>query len=59
MDRPDVSADSGRNTIVLIFPLCVVFAFLVLAAQYESWGLPLAVILIVPMCLLSAIGGSG
>ena len=45
------------NTIVFIFPLCVVFAFLVLAAQYESWGLPLAVILIVPMCLLSAIGG--
>jgi multidrug efflux pump len=45
------------NTIVLIFPLCVVFVFLVLSAQYESWGLPLAVILIVPMCLLSAIGG--
>ncbi len=45
------------NTIVFIFPLCVVFAFLVLAAQYESWGLPLAVILIVPMCLLSSIGG--
>ncbi|HXJ60096.1 MAG TPA: multidrug efflux RND transporter permease subunit [Verrucomicrobiae bacterium] len=45
------------HTIVLIFPLCVVFVFLVLAAQYESWGLPLAVILIVPMCLLSAIGG--
>jgi multidrug efflux pump len=45
------------NSIVFIFPLCVVFAFLVLAAQYESWGLPLAVILIVPMCLLSAIGG--
>jgi hydrophobe/amphiphile efflux-1 (HAE1) family protein len=45
------------NTIVYIFPLCVVFAFLVLAAQYESWSLPLAVILIVPMCLLSAIGG--
>ncbi|MEY2407821.1 MAG: multidrug efflux pump [Verrucomicrobiota bacterium] len=45
------------NTIMLIFPLCVVFVFLVLAAQYESWGLPLAVILIVPMCLLSAIGG--
>ena len=44
------------NTIAFIFPLCVVFAFLVLAAQYESWGLPLAVILIVPMCLLSAIG---
>ena len=45
------------NTIVFVFPLCVVFAFLVLAAQYESWSLPLAVILIVPMCLLSAIGG--
>lgn len=45
------------NTIVLVFPLCVVFAFLVLAAQYESWGLPLAVILIVPMCLLSAMSG--
>ncbi len=45
------------NTIMFIFPLCVVFAFLVLAAQYESWGLPLAVILIVPMCLLRAIGG--
>jgi multidrug efflux pump len=45
------------NTIMFIFPLCVVFAFLVLSAQYESWGLPLAVILIVPMCLLSAIGG--
>jgi hydrophobe/amphiphile efflux-1 (HAE1) family protein len=45
------------NTIFFIFPLCVVFVFLVLSAQYESWGLPLAVILIVPMCLLSAIGG--
>jgi multidrug efflux pump subunit AcrB len=45
------------NSIVYIFPLCVLFVFLVLAAQYESWGLPLAVILIVPMCLLSALGG--
>jgi hydrophobe/amphiphile efflux-1 (HAE1) family protein len=45
------------NTAVFIFPLCVVLAFLVLAAQYESWSLPLAVILIVPMCLLSAIAG--
>jgi multidrug efflux pump len=35
----------------------VLLAFLVLAAQYESWSLPLAVILIVPMCLLSAITG--
>lgn len=45
------------NSIVYIFPLCVLFVFLVLSAQYESWLLPLAVILIVPMCLLSAIGG--
>ncbi len=45
------------NTIVYVFPLCVVFVFLVLAALYESWGLPLAIILIVPMCLLSALGG--
>ena len=44
------------NTIVLIFPLCVVFVFLVLSAQYGSRGLPLAVILIVPMCLFSASG---
>jgi len=45
------------NSIFYIFPLCVVFVFLVLAAQYESWNLPLAIIFIVPMCLLSAIGG--
>jgi multidrug efflux pump len=45
------------NTALFIFPLCVLLAFLVLAAQYESWSLPLAVILIVPMCLLSAIAG--
>jgi multidrug efflux pump len=45
------------NTLAYIFPLCVLFVFLVLAAQYESWNLPLAIILIVPMCLLSAIGG--
>jgi len=45
------------NTAVLIFPLCVLLAFLVLAAQYESWSLPLVVILIVPMCLLSALAG--
>jgi multidrug efflux system outer membrane protein len=45
------------NTALLIFPLCVLFVFLVLSAQYESWSLPLAVILIVPMCLLSAIAG--
>ena len=45
------------DSIYFIFPLCVIFVFLVLSAQYESWGLPFAVILIVPMCLLSAIGG--
>jgi hydrophobe/amphiphile efflux-1 (HAE1) family protein len=45
------------NTAVFVFPLCVLLAFLVLAAQYESWSLPLAVILIVPMCLLCAITG--
>ncbi|MDD2159330.1 efflux RND transporter permease subunit [Pseudomonas sp. MIL19] len=45
------------NSAIFIFPLCVLLAFLVLAAQYESWSLPLAVILIVPMTLLSAITG--
>jgi multidrug efflux pump len=45
------------NTAFIIFPLCVLFVFLTLAAQYESWSLPLAIILIVPMCLLSAIAG--
>lgn len=45
------------NTAVIAFLLAVVFVFLLLAAQYESWTLPLAVILIVPMCLLSSISG--
>ncbi|MDB6110955.1 MAG: transporter, hydrophobe/amphiphile efflux family [Pedosphaera sp.] len=45
------------NTAGYIFALCVLFVFLTLAAQYESWSLPLAIILIVPMCLLSAIVG--
>jgi multidrug efflux pump len=48
---------SAGNTAIFIFPLCVLFVFLALAAQYESWSLPLAVILIVPMCLLSAMAG--
>jgi multidrug efflux pump len=43
------------NTAMLIFCFAVIMVFLVLAAQYESWSLPLAVILVVPMCLLSAI----
>ena len=45
------------NTAVFVFPLCVLLVFLVLAAQYESFSLPLVIILIVPMCLLSAIAG--
>ncbi len=45
------------DTLIYIFPLCVIFVFLVLSAQYESWSMPMAIILIVPMCLLSAIGG--
>ena len=45
------------NTAVIAFSLAVVFVFLLLAAQYESVLLPLAVILIVPMCLLAAISG--
>ena len=45
------------NTAILAFALAVIFVFLVLAALYESWLLPLAVILIVPMCLLTAILG--
>ncbi len=45
------------GTGMIIFGFAVVMVFLVLAAQYESWSLPLAVILVVPMCLLSAIAG--
>jgi multidrug efflux pump len=45
------------NSALYIFPLCVLFVFLALAAQYESWTLPFAIILIVPMCLLAAILG--
>lgn len=40
---------------ILIFPICVLMVFLVLAAQYESWSLPFAIILITPMALLFAI----
>src|SRR4029077_19113461 len=45
------------NSGLYVFVLAVVFVFLVLAAQYESWKLPLAVILVVPMCLLCAVVG--
>ncbi len=45
------------QTAILVFALAVTFVFLVLAAQYESWSLPLAVILVVPMCLFCSIAG--
>jgi multidrug efflux pump len=45
------------NTAIYVYPLCILLVFLVLAAQYESLRLPLAIILIVPMCLLFAITG--
>ncbi len=45
------------STAMYVFALAVVFVFLVLAAQYESWKLPLAVILVVPMCLLCSAFG--
>jgi len=45
------------STAMYVFALAVVFVFLVLAAQYESWKLPLAVILVVPMCLLCSLAG--
>jgi multidrug efflux pump len=45
------------NTMIYVFPLCVLLVFLVLAAQYESWTLPLAVILIVPMSIFCALVG--
>jgi len=48
-----LAGDSG----LFAFGLAVVFVFLLLAALYESWALPLAVVLIVPMCLLAAITG--
>ena len=45
------------NTMVFVFPLCLLLVFLVLAAQYESWALPMAVILIVPTAILAALTG--
>lgn len=45
------------NTAIIAFGLAVVFVFLLLAALYESWLLPLAVIMIVPMCILAAMIG--
>jgi multidrug efflux pump len=48
---------AGKNTTLYVFALAVVFVFLALAALYESWSLPLAVILVVPMCLLCSVAG--
>ena len=48
---------AAGNTAMIVFPLSVLLAFLILAAQYNSWSLPFAVLLIAPMALLSAIGG--
>jgi hydrophobe/amphiphile efflux-1 (HAE1) family protein len=48
---------NGASAGLLVFPICVLFVYLVLAAQYGSWSLPFAVILIVPMCLLAATVG--
>ena len=45
------------NSAVFIFPLCVLFVFLVHSAEYESWVLPLAIIMIAPVCLPFALGG--
>jgi len=45
------------NTAVFVYPLCILLVFMVLAAQYESLRLPLAIILIVPLCLLFAMAG--
>jgi multidrug efflux pump len=49
--------DTQGNAALVVFPLAVLLVFLVLAALYESWTLPLAVILIVPMSLLAALVG--
>lgn len=63
---PEMAADwtelaylqlKAGNVALYVFGLAVMFVFLVLAAQYESWSLPLAVILVVPMCLLCSITG--
>ena len=45
------------NSAIIVFPIAVILAFLVLAALYESWTLPLAVILIVPVCMFAALSG--
>jgi hydrophobe/amphiphile efflux-1 (HAE1) family protein len=51
-------AKLAGNTALFLFPLCVLFVFLVHSAEYESWSLPLAIILIAPMCLPFALLGA-
>ncbi len=48
---------TAGNTAILIFPLCILFVFLTHSAEYESWALPLAIILIVPMGILCSLTG--
>ncbi len=48
----------GGNVGIIIFPLCVLFVFLLLTAQYESWTLPITIILIVPLCIFFALAGA-
>ncbi len=59
--RVDRSGPAGetvlRRRVTIVFIMAVVFVFLVLAAQYEAFTLPLAVVLIVPMCILAAMVG--
>jgi multidrug efflux pump len=45
------------NSALYVFPICVLFVFLVLAALYENWSLPMAIILIVPLCVLFSLAG--
>ncbi len=47
----------SANSALYVFPICVLFVFLVLAALYENWALPLSIILIVPMCVLCSLIG--
>ena len=57
VDGADVHADPRGDTTGIVFALAVVCVFLALAALYESWTLPLAVILVVPLCVLSSLIG--
>ena len=59
IDWTDIAyqAKLAGNTALYVFPLCVLFVFLVHSAEYESWSLPLAIILIAPMCLPFALAG--